>query len=299
MPNLETFKRKIDTAQDLQSVVKTMKALAAVSIRQYEKAVISLNSYDKTLEMGLQIILKNAPQVLLKTDNFSKGKEQLALVIFGSDQGMCGQFNERISTYVLKHLESLDITNSNYTILTIGLRLADRLKILEYQSEQVLNIPSSIEGITPTIQDSVLILEKWRKQKRIDKILVFHNKFISGSNYEPYYVQIFPLNVNRLKILQQQTWKSHSLPTFTMSPEKLVSVLFKQHFFVSLYRACAGSLASENASRLASMQVAEKNIEERLLALKTEFQHQRQTLITEELLDIVSGFEALNKDNKS
>jgi F-type H+-transporting ATPase subunit gamma len=52
MPNLETFKRKIDTAQDLQSVVKTMKALAAVSIRQYEKAVISLNSYDKTLEMG-------------------------------------------------------------------------------------------------------------------------------------------------------------------------------------------------------------------------------------------------------
>ncbi|MGB5594265.1 MAG: F0F1 ATP synthase subunit gamma, partial [Crocosphaera sp.] len=67
----------------------------------------------------------------------------------------------------------------------------------------------------------------------------------------------------------------------------------------SLYRACAGSLASENASRLASMQVAEKNIEERLLALKTEFQHQRQTLITEELLDIVSGFEALNKDNKS
>ncbi len=81
-----------------------------------------------------------------------------------------------------------------------------------------------------------------------------------------------------------------------MAQERLFSALFQQHFFLGLYRACAESLASENASRLASMRIAEKNIEERLFDLKAAFQQQRQDTITEELLDIVSGFEALAQD---
>ena len=78
-----------------------------------------------------------------------------------------------------------------------------------------------------------------------------------------------------------------------MESEKLAAALFRQYFFVSLYNACAESLKSENISRLAAMQMAEKNIAERLSELNREFNHQRQTTITEELLDIVSGFEAL------
>ncbi|MEA5534980.1 F0F1 ATP synthase subunit gamma [Crocosphaera sp. XPORK-15E] len=298
MPNLETFKRKIDTAADLQSVVKTMKALAAVSIRQYQKAVISLESYDKTLEMGLQILLKVAPEVLLGNGNLVTQKQQLAVVVFGSDQGMCGQFNEKIANYTLETLEKQGIMISNCTLLTIGLRLSDRLENLGYPSERMLTVPSSIEGITTTIQETVLILEQWRQERHINQILVFNNDFISGSNYYPRDLQIFPLNINRLNALKQQPWPSHCLPTFTMSPESLASALFKQHFFVSLYRASAESLASENASRLALMQVAEKNIKDRLLELQKEFQHHRQSDITEEMLDIISGFEALNKSTK-
>ena len=69
--------------------------------------------------------------------------------------------------------------------------------------------------------------------------------------------------------------------------------MIKEYLFVSIYRAFANSLASENASRLAAMQSAEKNIEERLEELYLHFHRQRQMTITEELLDIVSGFEAL------
>ncbi|MDJ0509852.1 MAG: F0F1 ATP synthase subunit gamma, partial [Crocosphaera sp.] len=128
MSNLEIFKRKIDTAEDLQSVVKTMKALAAVSIRQYEKAVISLETYDKTLEIGLQILLKNDPQILLNTENSSTIKQHLGVVIFGSDQGMCGQFNEKIANYSIEKIKSLHISKNQLILLTIGLRLADRLQ---------------------------------------------------------------------------------------------------------------------------------------------------------------------------
>ena len=79
-----------------------------------------------------------------------------------------------------------------------------------------------------------------------------------------------------------------------MNEDELAAALFRQYFFASLYRACTESLKSENTSRLAAMQMAEKNIGDRLSELNTQFNQQRQTTITEELLDIVAGFEALN-----
>ena len=84
-----------------------------------------------------------------------------------------------------------------------------------------------------------------------------------------------------------------TLPVFTMEWENLFRALIGEYLFVCIYRAFANSLASENASRLAAMQSAEKNIEERLEELFMQFHRQRQMTITEELLDIVSGFEAL------
>jgi len=84
------------------------------------------------------------------------------------------------------------------------------------------------------------------------------------------------------------------VPIFRMDCNRLFSSLIREYLFVSLYRAFAESLASENASRLASMQNAEKNIEEQMQDLNVQFHRTRQMTITEELLDIVAGFEALS-----
>ncbi len=81
-----------------------------------------------------------------------------------------------------------------------------------------------------------------------------------------------------------------------MKPSDLYSRLLRQHLFVSLFRACAHSLAGENASRIASMQAAERSIAERLEEFREEWRRTRQTLITEELLDVITGFEMLRED---
>ena len=291
MPTPEALKRKIATAQDLQSVVKTMKALAAVSIRQYEKAVASLEQYNRTLEMGMQILLHRHPESLVGIK--PNPTHRVAVVIFGSDQGMCGQFNEKIAEFTLEQLNNLAPAPEKPLLLTVGLRIKERLEAAGQPCESCYTVPSSIVGITPIVQEIVLTLEAWRTERQIERILVFGNRPLSNSTYRPVQQQIFPLNLHRLQQLQQKPWSNRTLPTHTMSQEQLGVALFRQHFFVALYRACAESLASENASRLASMQIAEKNISERLNQLQTEFHHQRQTAITEELLDIVSGFEAL------
>ena len=104
---------------------------------------------------------------------------------------------------------------------------------------------------------------------------------------------LLPVDRKWLKDLEKKKWESQTLPMFTMDWEALFRSLIREYLFVSLYRAFADSLASENASRLAAMQSAEKNIEERLEELFLQFHRQRQMTITEELLDIVAGFEAL------
>lgn len=291
MSTTETLKRKIATALELQSVVKTMKSLAAVSIRQYEKAVASLAQYNRTLEMGMQILLYKHPESLIGIK--PTPTRRLAVVIFGSDQGMCGQFNEKIAEFILEQLNNLSLSTNNIMLVTVGLRIKDRLESAGQPCELCYTVPSSIAGITPIVQEIVLTLEKWRTERQIERIMVFANRPLSNSAYRPHQQQLFPPNLHWLQQLKQKPWSTRTLPTHTMSQEQLAAALFRQHFFVSLYRACAESLASENASRLASMQIAEKNISERLNQLQTEFHHQRQTAITEELLDIVSGFETL------
>ena len=92
MQTTESLKRRIKSAGDLLSVVKTMKALAAVSIRQYQKAVESLEDYNRTVEMGLQIVLKERMGATMQRKDASI--KRLGAIIFGSDQGLCGQLNE-------------------------------------------------------------------------------------------------------------------------------------------------------------------------------------------------------------
>ena len=92
MQTQEALKRKLKSAEDLYSVVRTMKALAAVSIRQYEGAVESLKDYTLTVELDLRAILRRN-RYAFRDGARQEGYASAALVLFGSDQGMCGRFN--------------------------------------------------------------------------------------------------------------------------------------------------------------------------------------------------------------
>jgi len=129
----------------------------------------------------------------------------------------------------------------------------------------------------------------------VDRVMLFYSRHLSGASYSPHEVHLLPMDMEYLQELGKKDWPTRSLPVFTMDWDRLFSSLIRQHLFVSLYRAVAESMASENASRLASMQGAERNIEERLGELTAHFHQQRQMSITEELLDIVAGFTALTE----
>lgn len=291
METSETLKRQIRTAEDLHTLVRTMKALAAVNIRQLEEAVHSLSEYQRTVELGMQVVLKQRGRTSITAR--TAPQESLGIVVFGSDQGMCGQLNDQIVSYALGQMAESAIPSERRAMLAIGARAAGRLEAAGQSLQALLALPGGTSGITPLIQDLLIHIEDWHHEQRLEKIVVFYCEHLSRAAYQPRRLDLLPLDRRWLDRIHHRKWPTHVLPTFTMDPDRLFSSLVRQYLFVSLYRACAESLASENASRLAAMRGAERNIGERIDELTSEFHQMRQMAITEELLDIAAGFEAL------
>jgi F-type H+-transporting ATPase subunit gamma len=292
MQMLETIRRKIESAQDLHSVVKTMKALAAVNIHTYEKAVKAINAYHQNIETGLQIILKKNPEMLKAPS--AVHDELSGLIIFGAQRGMAGNFNLPNINHVDRWIKEKGLNRrSSLVTCTVGERISEQLKDIELSPNHTFDFPDFRYHLDSIIQDLLLMIETWRFQENVSFIQLFYNRPVSSSSFKPFYFQLYPLDTIWLKELMGQKWPSRSVPFNTISTGELFYRIIRQYFYISLYRAFIESMASENASRLAAMQKAEQNIEEQLDELEAQFNHQRQNAITEELLDIVAGFEAL------
>lgn len=295
METIESLKRKIEVSQELQEVVKTMKTIATVSIRQFDKAVASLRQFSHTIELGLQIAMRGLPEERMQVQPVPG--RRLGAVLFGSELGMCGQFNELLVSFALDKFNELQVAKPDRAIIAVGARLVSRLEEAGEQVESYFPVPGSVAGITSQVQELLLKIEAWQSQKGIGQIMLFHHQLVSGVTYRPQAVRLLPIDMDWLESLGQKPWPSKVLPTYTLAWPRLIYALLGQHLFISLYRALAESLASENAARLAAMQAAEDNIEERLKELRLHYNQLRQSTITEELLDIVAGFEALTKNS--
>ncbi|HPC47184.1 MAG TPA: F0F1 ATP synthase subunit gamma [Deltaproteobacteria bacterium] len=296
MQTLESLKRRIKSTEDLLSVVKTMKALAAVSIRQYQRAVESLADYSRNVEMGLQVVLQSRPKEEILTGIVPVSR--VGAVVFGSDQGLCGQFNALVVAHAVEELDRLGVRPEDRYILAVGERTVDHIAASGHDVYDTLATPSSTAGITPMVQELVLIMEEWHFGAQIQHIFLFYNHYLSGATYHPATQRLLPVDQAWLKEIRSRRWESRSLPMFTQEWQALFLELLREYIFVSLYKAFTESLASENASRLASMQNAEKNIQEHLDEIHVAYHRQRQMTITEELLDIVAGYEAMKGDSR-
>ena len=292
--SLESMRSRIESAEDLYGVVRVMKALAAASIRQGERAVASLAEYSRTIETGLQIVLWNRPEAIQAEPVPGR---HLGIIIFGSDQGMCGSFNEQVATFALDEINGSGVADDR-TILVVGTRVVGRLEDAGCKVWQQFPVPSTVASIASAVHDLLLAIEELRDREGLDRLLLIHHRPRAPSGSAPDMLQLLPIDSAWLKNLATRPWTSNSLPTFTMNWRHLLSALIRQHLFVALYRAFAESMASENASRLSSMQAAEKNIQDHLSRLAVEYHQQRQQSITEELLDIVGGFETLTRQKK-
>ncbi|MEP6668650.1 MAG: F0F1 ATP synthase subunit gamma [Chthoniobacter sp.] len=288
-----SLRRKISSAGDLQSVVRTMKALAASSIGQYEKSVRALGDYYRTVELGLGACFRESEPAALRVDQ--KGHPDasaIGAVVFGSDQGLVGQFNDIVADYAIKTLAALP---GKPRVWAVGERVQARLVDAGVQLMGLFAVPNSVQAITPLVGQIQIESEAHRAEGDYAQLYVFHNRPKSGALYEPVSQRLLPLDAEWQQDLAKIPWPTKTLPEVMCGGTATVRALIREYLFISLFQACAESLASENASRLAAMQRADKNIDDLLETLHGTFHRLRQSGIDEELFDVISGYEALAK----
>ncbi len=288
-----SLRRKISGAGDLQSVVRSMRALAAASVGQYETSVRALEDYNRTVELGLSACFRAHGPI----PSALPGKEQsegdtIGAVIFGSDQGLVGQFNDVVADYAIEKLRALPGTPA---VWAVGERVHARLTDAGLAVIGIFSVPTAANAIAPLVGKIQIESEAHRTLGNYTRIYLFHNRPRPGALYEPVVQRLLPLDAVWQQRMLAVPWPTHVLPEVLGGVTGALHELIREYLFISLFRACAESLASENASRLAAMQRADKNIDDLLQHLRVTFHRLRQQRIDEELFDVVAGYDSLEK----
>ena len=301
MQQLEQLRSSIRMLEDLQAVVRTMKAMARVAVSRYETVRESLQGYGANVDLALHAFLQDRrfqeraglPSFLIGAAGPPAG---VGVILFGSDQGLCGTFNERVLSRHRELLRDLDLEGGTCRRAVVGQRLAALLAAADGAGDPGFALPHAVEGITRLIQDLLLLIEEWRfGDDPLDQLLLVHHRVEGTARSEPVVIQLLPLERGWLQHLWDRPWDSRSRPLLLGEPTELFRMIVREIITVSLHRAAVESLASENAARLAAMHSAERNLEDRLGELNHAYRRERQNAITSELLDVVAGFEALQR----
>ena len=291
-----SLRGKISSAGDLQSVVRTMKALAASSISQYEQSARALADYYRTVELGLSIcVRKSAPAARMTEVRGRTDEAIVGAVVFGSDQGLVGQFNDVVADFAVKTLATLPGAPQ---VWAVGERVHGRLSDAGLPLVGLFAVPNSVKAITPIVGQILIESETRHSQDEVTELHLFYNRPTSGAVYAPVSQRLLPLDETWRRKLAELPWPTGNLPEVMGGGTATLRMLIREYLFISLFRACAESLTSENASRLAAMQRADKNIDELLEQLHGTFHRLRQSGIDEELFDVISGFEALSNEQR-
>lgn len=276
--------------QGIRNIVNTMKTLSVINASPYEHAARSIETYHAAVLDGLHAFLHKIGPIEISSSNDTRE----VLIVFGSDHGLCGNYNEALASHIVQQLgDALEDT----TVLCVGAQMADALQGQEIVSEPTFLPPASVDGIGRLANLLTQYLDEIKREKGLDEIAVTLAYFARDgrSGQRPILINLLPLDRDLVHELQIKPWVSRSLPSFTMASPELFIALIRSHLFASLFRAAAEALVTENAARLALMQRAEQSVDDRLDDLKSEARSVRQSEITTELLDMIIGFEALKK----
>lgn len=293
--SLAALRRKITGAGDLHAVVRTMKAVAASSIGDYQRSVIALADYDRMVSLGLGECFRQAkvdPTAAPERVS-ARASDPIDAIVFGSDQGLVGPFNDVVAEYASSTLAGL---TGQAQVWAVGERVEARLRDAGLDVQGVYAVPASVEAIARLVAQIQIDSEARQAQSRPDQVIqvhVLHNRPLAASLYEPVVQRLLPLDAAWQHTLAAVPWPGKVLPEVLDHGATTLRALIREYLFITLFRACAESLASENASRLAAMERADRNILTLLETLHGRFHRQRQGSIDEELFDVTSGYEAL------
>ncbi|MBG15958.1 MAG: ATP synthase F1 subunit gamma [Crocinitomicaceae bacterium] len=290
MDNLKEIRTRISSVNSTMQITSAMKMVSAAKLKRAQNAVVQMRPYAEKM----QEILANVSSSIDTADNpFIREREEknTLIVALTSNRGLCGGFNNNVIKQVKKLVAELG--ESNVTVLPVGKKANDVFKKHSYIAGN--NLPEnnaslwddlSFENIVPLTE---VLMEKY-SDGTFDKILVVYNSFKNAAVQLLMSEQLLPI----VKSENEEKSTDNTDYIFEPSQEEIITDLIPNSLKVSFYKAMLDSLASEHGARMTAMHKATDNASELIKDLKLTYNKARQAAITNEILEIVGGAEALN-----
>jgi F-type H+-transporting ATPase subunit gamma len=281
MSNRLQIEKQIQTIEGLRDIIHSMRSLAATYLSRAEERLEGVRSYADTIGHAIEDCLFGRDIRLPESE--AKGTAVLA---FFSEQGLCGRFNEVMAEAAVKHAGTVDSPQ----FILVGKRGPGLLRREQLPILAELPSTTSPDGVDAIIHKIARVVLDLHEREAFAQLFLLYARYLSPGRIEPAFDRVLPLDLTPWR---QSEKARTSPPHLALSRLTLLWELVQEYAFISLYRAFTESLASENGMRLQSMEAAKSNIDDTLDGLQLRARIQRQNEITEELLDVVSGAEAL------
>jgi len=291
MPSLKDLKNRIGSVKSTQKITSAMKMVAAAKLRKAQEQAIASRPYCSSME---KIVSSLANKLIDNAPDLLKGKKEIKkqlLVVFSADRGLCGGFNGSISRAVKSEIKKSKALGVETKLLFVGRKSADTLK-KDFQQ----NIVETITGnsTNPIYSDALSISSKIVNLYQSDEFgscKIIFNKFVSAITQEVMLKSLIPVETNNEDTSNNN--QVNSVYEYEPSEEVILEELLKKNIATQLFSAQMESTASELAARMTAMDNATRNAGDLIDRLTLQYNRTRQAFITKELIEIISGAEAL------
>ena len=291
MPSLKDLKNRIGSVKSTQKITSAMKMVAAAKLRKAQEQAIASRPYCSSMEKIVSSLasklIDNAPELL-------KGKKDIKkqlLVVFSADRGLCGGFNGSISRAVKVEVKKSKDLGIETKLLFVGRKSADTLK-KDFQQHIVEIVTGN--STNPIYSDALSISSKivdLYQKDEFGSCKIIFNKFVSAITQEVTLKSLIPIETNNEDASNNN--QVSSVYEYEPSEEVILEELLNKNIATQLFSAQMESTASELAARMTAMDNATRNAGDLIDRLTLQYNRTRQAFITKELIEIISGAEAL------
>ena len=294
MPNLDDLKKRIGSVKSTQKITKAMKMVAAAKLRRAQESAESSRPYADSMRDLIGAISSGYSPTSTER-NLLTGDENdnvHMLILFTSERGLCGGFNSVVTKSLREKIENLQKENKTVKIICVGKKGYDILK--RQYSEIITEVIDMREVKSVSYQDAKNISDKVIKMffdGEFDKCSIFYNKFQSVISQIPTEQQIVPIELEEDS--SNEGTNDQSAFDFEPGESEILEELLPLNFTIQIFKALLESAASEQGARMSAMDNASRNASDMIDNLTLFYNRSRQAVITKELIEIISGAEAV------
>ena len=293
MPNLKELKNRIASVKSTKKITSAMKMVAASKLRRAQELAESSRVYADSLAFILSSLAgkttnnSDLPEILTGREN----PKTTLLVVNSSDRGLCGGFNSNLFRNAKKWIAQQQAQGKTIKLMTVGKKAAS------FYRRSELDVIAGFDDLTSNDRQLQVAEEVKNKivelfeNNEVDEVSILFNKFISAISQEPSYQSIIPMTIE--ESTQEETQTNNAVFEFEPDKNELLEYLVPRNFLTQIYRSILESAASEHAARMTSMDNATRNAGDMIDRLTLTYNRTRQAFITKELIEIISGAEAV------